>query len=212
MRSSAVAGRVGGWCACFVDRRVGPSGGVAEHGGRGGAGGLYGADIPARPATCGLSPGLGSPLILVDDAAQDLPPPYRRFHIDDGARVVVGRVLIKALMRPMVIKLAFVFTKDGSSADVAEAALVMAIASRGGDVEGVIFHSDRGSEFTAEAFEIACRRQGVIQSMARVGTCLDNAVHEAFHSTVKVECIYRQRFGAREEARTKISNWILTFL
>jgi transposase InsO family protein len=96
-------------------------------------------------------------------------------------------------------------------ADVAEAALVMAIANRGGDVEGVIFHSDRGSEFTAEAFEIACRRQGVIQSMARVGSCLDNAVHEAFHSTIKVEYIYRHRFRTREEARKNISNWILRF-
>jgi len=96
-------------------------------------------------------------------------------------------------------------------ADVAEAALVMAIASRGGDVEGVIFHSDRGSEFSAEAYESACRRQGVIQSMARVGSCLDNAVSEAFHSTIKVEYIHRHHFRTREEARTKISNWILTF-
>jgi putative transposase len=67
------------------------------------------------------------------------------------------------------------------------------------------------AEFTAEAFEIACRRQGVIQSMARVGSCLDNAAHEAFHSTIKVEYIHRHRFRTREEARTKISNWILTF-
>ena len=96
-------------------------------------------------------------------------------------------------------------------ADVAEAALVMAIAHRGGDVEGVIMHTDRGSEFTAEAFEVACRRQGIIQSMARVGSCLDNAVSEAFHSTIKVEYIYRQHFSTREEARTKILNWILTF-
>jgi hypothetical protein len=39
----------------------------------------------------------------------------------------------------------------------------------------------------AAAFEAACNRQGIIQSMARVGSALDNAVAEAFNSTIKVE-------------------------
>jgi putative transposase len=96
-------------------------------------------------------------------------------------------------------------------AEVAEAALVMAIANRRGQVDGVIFHSDRGSEYTAEAFETACRRQGIIQSMARVGSALDNAVAEAFNSTIKVEFIHRNRFATREAARTRISTWITDF-
>jgi putative transposase len=96
-------------------------------------------------------------------------------------------------------------------ADLAEAALIMAIANRRGRVEGVIFHSDRGSEYTAEAFEIACRRQGIIQSMARVGSALDNAVAEAFNSTIKVEFVHRNRVRTRDQARTRISNWITEF-
>jgi putative transposase len=76
-------------------------------------------------------------------------------------------------------------------ADLAHAALAMAVANRGGDVEGVIFHSDRGGEYTAEAYQAACSRLGIIQSMARVGSALDNAVSEAFHSTIKVEYIHR---------------------
>lgn len=96
-------------------------------------------------------------------------------------------------------------------AELAEAALLMAVANRGGDVEGVIFHSDRGGEYTAEAFEAACNRQGIIQSMARVGSALDNAVSEAFNSTIKVEYIHRHHFRSREEARTTISNWIIGF-
>ena len=96
-------------------------------------------------------------------------------------------------------------------AEVAEASLVMAVANRGGDVEGVIFHSDRGSEYTAEVYETACARQGMIQSMARVGSALDNAVAEAFNSTIKVEYIHRHHFATCEEARTKISNWITRF-
>jgi transposase InsO family protein len=96
-------------------------------------------------------------------------------------------------------------------ADLAEAALLMAIAHRGGQVEGVIFHSDRGSEYTAAAFEAACARQGIIQSMARVGSALDNAVAEAFNSTIKVEYIHRRRFATQEQARTQISSWITGF-
>jgi transposase InsO family protein len=96
-------------------------------------------------------------------------------------------------------------------ADLAEAALVMAIANRRGQVDGVIFHSDRGSEYTAVAFEAACTRQGIIQSMARVGSALDNAVSEAFNSTIKVEYIHRHRFATREQARTQISTWITGF-
>jgi transposase InsO family protein len=96
-------------------------------------------------------------------------------------------------------------------ADLAEAALLMAIANRSGQAEGVIFHSDRGSEYTAEAFEAACHRQGIIQSMARVGSALDNAVSEAFNSTIKVEYIHRHRFATHQQARTSISTWITDF-
>lgn len=44
--------------------------------------------------------------------------------------------------------------------------------------------------------------------MGGVGSALDNAVSEAFHSTIKVEYIYRQRFATRAEAIEKISAWL----
>jgi putative transposase len=47
--------------------------------------------------------------------------------------------------------------------------------------------------------------------MARVGSALDNAVSEAFNSTIKVEYIHRHRFATRRQARTQISNWITQF-
>jgi putative transposase len=96
-------------------------------------------------------------------------------------------------------------------ADLAVASLQMAAANRAGDVDGVIFHSDRGSEYTAEAYEIACRRLGVLQSMGRVGSALDNAAAEAFNSIIKVEYIHRHRFRTRSEARLKIATWIVDF-
>jgi transposase InsO family protein len=96
-------------------------------------------------------------------------------------------------------------------AELAIASLRMAAANRGGIVEGVIFHSDRGSEYTAEAFEAACRRLGVVQSMGRVGSALDNAASEAFNSIIKVEYIHRHRFRTRAEARLKVATWIVDF-
>ncbi|WP_157570771.1 DDE-type integrase/transposase/recombinase [Microtetraspora malaysiensis] len=59
------------------------------------------------------------------------------------------------------------------------ASLQMAVATRGGNVDGVIFHSDRGSEYTAARYQGECRKHGVVQSMGRVGCALDNAAAEA---------------------------------
>ncbi|MGW4961480.1 IS3 family transposase [Nonomuraea sp. NPDC004186] len=91
------------------------------------------------------------------------------------------------------------------------ASLQMAVATRGGDVDGVIFHSDRGSEYTAARYQDLCRRLGVVQSMGRVGCALDNAAAEALNSTLKVEYVHRHRFRTRAEARLKIATWIADF-
>ncbi|MDZ5441563.1 IS3 family transposase [Micromonospora sp. 4G57] len=96
-------------------------------------------------------------------------------------------------------------------AELTTATLSMAAATRGATVDGVIFHSDRGSEYTAADYAKACKRLGVAQSMGRVGCALDNAAAEAFNSTIKVEYIHRQRFRTRSEARIKIATWIVDF-
>lgn len=91
------------------------------------------------------------------------------------------------------------------------ASLQMALTTRGGHVDGVIFHTDRGSEYTGAKTADACRRHGITQSMGRVGCALDNAAAEAFNSTLKVEFAHRQHFTTRTEARIKISTWIADF-
>jgi hypothetical protein len=78
-------------------------------------------------------------------------------------------------------------------------------------VGGVILHTDRGSEYTAARTAAACRALGVVQSMGRVGSALDNAAAEAFNSTLKVEFVHRHHFTTRAEARIKISTWIADF-
>jgi len=56
-------------------------------------------------------------------------------------------------------------------ASLARAAIHVAVAVRGGDVRGVVFHTDRGSTYTADAFTSACAKLGIVQSMGRVGSC-----------------------------------------
>jgi hypothetical protein len=72
-----------------------------------------------------------------------------------------------------------------------------ATAVRGGKnaIDGVIFHTDRGSTYTASDFTALCRRLGIRQSMGRVGSCFDNAASEAFFSTLEHEVLSRHHFA-----------------
>ena len=58
-------------------------------------------------------------------------------------------------------------------------------------LQGMIFHSDRGSQYTSEAFKAALKSCGIIQSLSGVGHCFDNARMESFWATLKKEKIYR---------------------
>ena len=58
-------------------------------------------------------------------------------------------------------------------------------------LEGAIFHSDRGSQYTSEAFRDALKDAGLVQSLSGTGHCFDNARMESFFATLKKEKIYR---------------------
>ena len=107
--------------------------------------------------------------------------------------------------------LGFATSRRHPTADLAAAALNMAAATRGGNVAGVIFHTDKGAQYTAGDFAAACRRLGVTQSMGRVGSALDNACAESFFSTLQHELISRRRWHTRDQARTDIATWIDTW-
>jgi putative transposase len=93
-------------------------------------------------------------------------------------------------------------------AELARAALCVAIAIRGGDVAGVIFHTDQGSEYTAGLFAQACASAQVTQSMGRTGSALDNAVSESFNSTLEFELLRLRYFNTHQAARHGVSAWI----
>lgn len=93
-------------------------------------------------------------------------------------------------------------------AALAKAALLMAAAVRGGDVTGVIFHSDKGGEYTGDVFANACRALDVVQSMGRVASALDNAAAESFNSTLEWELLSRRHFATKDQARREVATFI----
>jgi len=76
---------------------------------------------------------------------------------------------------------------------------------------GLIFHSDRGSQYAAYAFQDELRKYDIRQSMSRKGNCYDNACMESFFSSLKKDIIYGRKFKTREEAKVLIIEYIESF-
>jgi putative transposase len=110
-------------------------------------------------------------------------------------------------------------TSAHPDAELACAAIRMAVATRGGaqalwcddESQRVIFHTDRGSTYTAKAFTKLCRKLGIRQSMGRVGSCFDNAAAEAFFSSLEWEVLSRNRFESPRQAQAVVLDWCYGF-
>jgi putative transposase len=64
------------------------------------------------------------------------------------------------------------------------------------------------AEYTARAFQAACQRLSIAQSMGRPGSALDNAVIESWHSTLEFELRRMEHFATKAAARAKVAAWI----
>jgi putative transposase len=93
-------------------------------------------------------------------------------------------------------------------AELVYGSLAMAVAVRGGQVAGVVLHTDGGSEYTAGVFRAACARLGIRQSMGRPGSALDNAVIESWHSTLEFELRSCEEFATKAAARRRVAAWV----
>jgi transposase InsO family protein len=76
------------------------------------------------------------------------------------------------------------------------------------DCNGVIVHTDRGSQFRSRAFVSTLNELGMVGSMGRVGACGDNAAAESFFSLLQKNVLNRQRWQTRDELRLAITIWI----
>jgi putative transposase len=123
--------------------------------------------------------------------------------LTDEGKLYLASVLDMASRRVLGFALS-----EHHDAQLAYGALAMAVAVRGGQAPGVVFHTDQGSEYTAGIIRAACARLGIVQSMGRPGSALDNAVIESWHPALEFELQSCETFATRAQARARVAAWI----
>lgn len=118
---------------------------------------------------------------------------YLAVVMDLYSRTIVGWAMDKHMTEELVIN-----------------ALKMALFNRKISA-GLLLHSDRGSQYASQAYQRLLNQQGIICSMSRKGNCWDNSPMESFFRSLKVECIYRQTFEEREQAKLAVFDYIEVF-
>jgi len=118
---------------------------------------------------------------------------YLAVIMDVYSRKIVGWSLCSSLSAELVIK-----------------ALMMAILHRNPG-QGIIFHSDRGSQYTSSSVREMLKSYQMTQSMSSTGNCYDNAITESFFHTIKTELTFWNSYQTREEAKRSIFEYIEIF-
>src|SRR5690606_8566770 len=89
---------------------------------------------------------------------------------------------------------------DHMETELVSDALKMALARRRPG-EGLLHHSDRGSQYASEAYMQLLASSGITASMSRRGNCWDNAPMESFWSTLKCERVHQAHYATHDQAR-----------
>jgi transposase InsO family protein len=118
---------------------------------------------------------------------------YTATVIDLHSRKVVGYAVADHLRTSLIIE-----------------ALAAALATRK-PAAGVIFHGDRGCQYTSREFANFCVENRVVRSMGRRATCFDNAVAESFFATYKKELIHTRPWNDLAEVRQRTFLWIESY-
>lgn len=77
--------------------------------------------------------------------------------------------------------------------------------------QGLIHHSDRGSQYCAHQYQKRLKQHGLTASISRKGNCYDNAPIESFWRILKTEWTYHRRYQTRAEAIEDITQYIEIF-
>jgi putative transposase len=99
---------------------------------------------------------------------------------------------------------------DHMRTDLVTDALDMALTHRRPD-PGVIFHSDRGTQYTSSTFAAYCRNNNIRRSLGRTGICYDNAVAESFFASYKKELIHTRPWPDIKHLKKATFDWIETY-
>ena len=106
----------------------------------------------------------------------------------------------KAVGRPM---------SERITEKVAIDAIEQAVGREGPPDDGsLVFHDDQGAQYTSRSFQRCLDSHGIVQSISRPGTPLDNAVAESFFKTLKRELVEERSYGTRDEAKQDIFKYI----
>ena len=120
-------------------------------------------------------------------------PLYLATVLDLGSRRCVGWAMQDTMEGELVLR-----------------ALRMAQAARR-PAPGLIFHSDRGSQYASGAYRALVAAYGMVASMSGRGDCYDNAVAESFFATLEFELLMQNDWQTREEARRAVFRYIETW-
>ncbi len=74
--------------------------------------------------------------------------------------------------------------------------------------KGLLYHSDRGSQYASNDYQRLLRDNKITCSMSRKGNCYDNACMESFFATLKQELVYHRQYQTRREAKQDIFEYI----
>jgi putative transposase len=99
---------------------------------------------------------------------------------------------------------------DHMRTDLVSNALKMALARRRPG-EGLLHHSDRGSQYASDGYRHLLQSHGIDCSMSGKGDCWDNAAMESFFATLKTELVNHEHYETREQARASIFEYIEVF-
>jgi transposase InsO family protein len=100
--------------------------------------------------------------------------------------------------------------QDTMEVELVLSALRMACEARR-PAPGLIFHSDRGSQYASGEYREELEKYGMIASMSGKGDCYDNAVAESFFATLEFELLMKHDWHTRDEARRAIFRYIETW-
>jgi putative transposase len=143
-----------------------------------------------------------------------IPPPTRsdRVWVSDITYVETdeGWLYVAGVLDRCSRRLVGWATGDSLEADLPITAMRMALEKRR-PPPGLIHHSDRGVQYACDAYRDLLAAYNVIPSMSRRANCYDNAVMEAFWSTLKNELVHRYNFATRAEARAAIFDYVEVF-
>ena len=131
---------------------------------------------------------------------------------NDNSNGVNGKTYHKLYLSPIIDlfngEIISYTIKERPTYDLVEEMINNALCRLGKD-DKLIIHSDRGWHYQMQPYQQTLKNNGIIQSMSRKGSCIDNAVIESFFGTLKQEIFYEQtKFTSLEELKTTIDEYI----